>query len=165
MHDENVLSAWVLNAHDALAAAADAVELGPRELAALTLIRANDGCSVDWLRRRVDLTQSGTVRLVDRLQARGLLSRGEIVGRGVPLHVTRDGRKTLAAWQAARSRAVDDLLAGLPGTRRRTLVSAMATALRGQKRQRLQADTACRTCTWSECSESCPVDDSVTTPG
>lgn len=165
MHDENVLSAWVLNAHDALAAAADAVELGPRELAALTLISAHDGCSVDWLRRRVDLTQSGTVRLVDRLEARGLLSRGEIVGRGVPLHVTRTGRKTLAAWQTARSRAVDDLLAGLPDSRRHALVAAMATALRGQRRQRLQADTTCRTCSWSECGDSCPVDRSVVASG
>ena len=53
-----------------------ALGLEARDLSALTLVAAYDGCQLDWLRQRIDLTQSGTVRLVDRLAGRGLVIRG-----------------------------------------------------------------------------------------
>ncbi len=161
MHTANVLSAWTLSAHDALVAAARGVDLEFRELAALTLIREHDGCSVDWLRHRIGLTQSGTVRLVDRLEERGLVTRTAAAGRGVPLRVSRAGQQRLAAWQQARQAVTARLLHGLPAGQRRAVVAGLAGALRADTRQRLQADATCRTCCWADCGDDCPVDGSV----
>jgi hypothetical protein len=109
----------------------------------------------------VGLTQSGTVRLVDRLTARQLLRRGVSTGRGVPLHVTVPGEQCLDQWRQARDAVVDDLLAGLGEDQRRDLVGAMALALAAESRVRRQADATCRTCSWAQCGQDCPVDRSV----
>jgi DNA-binding MarR family transcriptional regulator len=161
MHSANVVSAWVIAAHDQLRATMDDVGLDARSLAALTLVREHDGCSVDWLRRRIELTQSGTVRLVDRLVARDLLRRGRPSGREVPLHVTRRGTAILARWARARERTVAELLAGLSPRQQQATIRAMATSLEAVPRVRAQADATCRTCSWPDCGTGCPVDRSV----
>jgi DNA-binding MarR family transcriptional regulator len=165
MHIGNVVAAYVLTVQDQLREGMRHADLEPRELAALTLVAAHDGCSPDWLRARIDLTQSGTVRLIDRLAARELLRRGASTGRGVPLHVTQHGIDSLDRWHTARDRVVDDLLAAVPPEQRSLLVNAMATALAGQRRRRPQADTTCRTCSWTACGRDCPVDRSVPPDG
>ena len=161
MHGPNVVAAWALAASDRLAAAALGTGLDRRELAALTLVAEHDGCSVEWLRRRVALTQSGTVRLVDRLELKGLLSRGPATGRLVPLHVTPAGMERLEAWRICRDALVGELLAGLSDAERARVVRGMAAALQREHREREAADATCRTCTWSACGEDCPVDRSV----
>jgi hypothetical protein len=112
----------------------------------------------------VGLTQSGTVRLVDRLTARQLLRRGVSSGRGVPLHLTEAGERHLDQWRQTRDAVVGDLLAGLSESRRRELVDAMSLALTAQSRVRPEADATCRTCSWVECGQDCPVDRSVPDP-
>jgi DNA-binding MarR family transcriptional regulator len=161
MHIGNVVAAWATTVRDRLRAGMREIGVEHRDLAALTLVSAHDGCSLDWLRRRVDLTQSGTVRLVDRLVARDLLTRGRSSGRGVPLHLTPAGADLLGRWAQSRDRIVGELLAGLPPEPATTLVAAMANALRTEPRVREEADTTCRTCTWPACGADCPVDRSV----
>jgi DNA-binding MarR family transcriptional regulator len=161
MHISNVVAAYVLTVHDQLRGGMRQAELEPRELAALTLVAEHDGCSLDWLRGRVELTQSGTVRLVDRLAGRDLLRRGVSTGRGVPLHVTERGTDSLRRWRSERDRIVDDLLAAVPAGQRSLLIDAMAGVLAGQQRRRPQADATCRTCSWEACGRDCPVDRSV----
>src|SRR5688572_2820179 len=102
MHTANVVVAWIATAQDRLDDGVAELGLHPRELTALTLVRTHEGCSLEWLRARVGLTQSGTVRLVDRLAARGLLERGRSTGRGVPLRATPDADAVLARWKAVR---------------------------------------------------------------
>jgi len=162
MHVPNVLAAWAMVVHDQLGDGMRELGLESRELAALTLVEQHDGCSLDWLRERIGLTQSGTVRLVDRLAARDLLRRGAPRGRAVPLHLTARGARVLRRWAAARDAITGGLLAGLPESDRRHLVTALAQALEGQPRIRAQADATCRTCTWPACGTDCPVDRSVT---
>jgi DNA-binding MarR family transcriptional regulator len=161
MHISNVVAAYVLTVHDQLRGGMRHAELEPREVAALTLVAEHDGCSLDWLRSRIELTQSGTVRLVDRLAGRDLLSRGGSTGRGVPLHVTERGADSLRRWREERDRIVDELMAAVPAEQRSLLVDAMAGVLAGQQRRRPQADAACRTCSWQVCGRDCPVDRSV----
>lgn len=161
MHTSNVAAAYVLAVHDQLRGGMRHADLEQRELAALTLVAEHDGCSLDWLRGRVELTQSGTVRLVDRLAGRDLLRRGISTGRGVPLHVTKRGADSLERWGAERDRIVDDLLAAVPAEQRSLLIDAMAAVLAGQQRRRPQADSTCRTCSWEACGRDCPVDRSV----
>src|SRR4051812_13697167 len=166
MHISNVVAAYVLTVHDQLRGGMRHAELEPREVAALTLVAEHDGCSLDWLRSRIELTQSGTVRLVDRLAGRDLLRRGGSTGRGVPLHVTERGADSLRRWREERDRIVDELMAAVPAEQRSLLVDAMAGVLAGQQRRRPQADAACRTCSWEACGRDCPVDRSVpSTPG
>lgn len=161
MHTGNVVAAWVTTAVDRLEAATRAAGLDQRELAALTLIDAHDGCSVEWLRGRVDLSQSGTVRLIDRLAGRQLVRRGSSAGRGVPIHVTAEGQAALARWQQARDTAVAQLFTGLSASRRQAVVRSLADVLLADSRRRSEADAACRTCSWAVCGSDCPVDRSV----
>src|SRR5690242_10252381 len=104
MHTGNVVVAWLNAVQDRLRDEMRALGVEPRDLAALTLVAAYDGCSQDWLRPRIELTQSGTVRLVDRLAARGLLTRGASTGRGVPLHLAEAGADLLRDWAGHRDR-------------------------------------------------------------
>lgn len=161
MHYTNVVVAWTLQAHDALTAAAASLDSDMRELAALTLVQEHQGCSVEWLRARVGLTQSGTVRLVDRLQDQGLVERHAAAGRGVALRTTALAAERLASWRASRERVVDALLEHVDAAQHSALVEALAAALRGDERSRTDADRACRTCSWSDCGAQCPVDESV----
>jgi DNA-binding MarR family transcriptional regulator len=161
MHESNVLAAWAVVVHDRLADGMRELGLESRELAALTLVAEHAGCSLDWLRERVGLTQSGTVRLVDRLAARGLLRREAPLGRAVPLRLTAAGTRVLRRWAAARDAITGDLLEGLSERDRRLLVTALARTLEGRPRVRAQADATCRTCTCPACGTDCPVDRSV----
>src|SRR4051794_23716917 len=111
MHTGNVVVAWMLMVQDRLREEMRRLGLEQRDLAALTLVAAYADCSQDWLRPRIDLTQSGTVRLVDRLAARGLLERGRSSGRGVPLRLTAAGAALLDQWSQARDQAVASVLA------------------------------------------------------
>jgi DNA-binding MarR family transcriptional regulator len=165
MHIGNVVVAWATSVHDELGATMRELGLESRDLSALTLVAEHDGCSGDWLRSRVRLTQSGTVRLVDRLVARDLLRRGRSAGRAVPLHVTEAGRALLAAWARRRDEMVDDLLAAVPVARRGEVVEGMTAALLAGDRLRAEADATCRRCTWVACGDDCPVDRSVTGDG
>ena len=161
MHESNVIAAWALAVHDALDRAAQEAGSGARELAALTLVAEHSGCSVDWLSRRVGLTQSGTVRLVDRLVEQGMLERGASSGRVVPLRTTQLAEARLATWRVVRDEVVSQATAGLSGAERERLAASIASALEAGQRSRPQADATCRTCTWAACGRDCPVDRSV----
>jgi DNA-binding MarR family transcriptional regulator len=143
------------------AAAADAAPpgLGLRDLAALTLIASHEGCSADWLWSRIGLTQSGTVRLIDRLERGGYVVRAH-QGRVLELSLTAAGQALLEEWNAARDRAGREVFDGLKPSERRKLNDLLSTALRRTARARSDADSTCRLCNWLVCAE-CPVDESV----
>ena len=162
MSEANIWAAWTLRSHDALTAAVAEVVppgLGPRDLAALTLLASHEGCSADWLWTRIGLTQSGTVRLIDRLQGLGYVDRARR-GRVLELSLTASGRSLLAAWTAARDEAGREVLSVLTRYERGQLNELLSTALRRTSRARAVADATCRFCDWPACSQ-CPVDESV----
>jgi DNA-binding MarR family transcriptional regulator len=158
---DNVLTAWILSAHDALVAAADAAGASPRDLAVLTLVGSHPGCTGEWLRARVGLTQSGTVRLLDRLEQAGHLCRAPRAGRQVALTLTAAGAAVVTAWLDARAAALAEVTKGLSSQRRDALVDVLTTALAGRDRARADADATCRGCDWPACGDACPVDRSV----
>jgi DNA-binding MarR family transcriptional regulator len=161
MHSTNVWTAWALRVHDGLTQAADRMGLDIRACTALTLIGTHDGCSADWLRRRVGLTQSGTVRLVDRLSALGLVARGARTGRLSSLSLTAEGRARLAQWIRYRDQAIGDLVGSAEPAHLERLTAVLAAMLEGEQRTRPEADAACRACDWPACGTDCPVDRSV----
>ena len=159
MHLSNVWSAWTIRSQQALESALPP-ERSFRDLAALTLIESHPGESVDWLRQRVLLTQSGTVRLLDRLEHAGLIERGERLGRNATLHITQAGRDLLRAWYQAREAAFRSVFASLSPEEQTIAVTFMETMLKGEPRVRAEADHLCSTCDWDGC-ETCPVHQSV----
>lgn len=159
----NALSAWVLIAGDlAERATVEASDLPERGLAALVLVRNRPGCGIDSLSRRLGLTQSGTVRLVDRLEKLGLLARERTPGRReVPLRLTRPGHARLRQGLRARAATLETLLSSLSPPEREQLVRLLSKSLAQGRRRREQADVACRLCDWEACTPDCPLDASV----
>jgi DNA-binding MarR family transcriptional regulator len=111
----NVVTAWALSLHDELETVAEDLGIGVRDIAAITLVASHPEVPVDWLRARIGLSQPGTVRLLDRLSAAGLLRRSPREGRTVHLAVTPAGQDLLARWTRQRDQAVHRLTAGLTG--------------------------------------------------
>lgn len=161
MHYSNAVLAWARAVEADAAEARAQLGLDDRELTALTLVGEHAGCTTEWLRHRVGLTQSGTVRLVDRLVGRGFLRRVAAPGRSVPLHVTGPAAELLDAWAVARDDAVDRALAGLDAAQREVFLEAVRAALTAVPRDRRAADATCGACTWPACGADCPVDRSV----
>jgi DNA-binding MarR family transcriptional regulator len=119
---------------------------------------------VDWLHRRLGITQSGTVRLLDRLQQSDLITRDHRAGqREVEITLTDAGRRALASGLDARAEALQALLAPLSDSDQRQLIKLISKALAAGTRSRDAADVACRLCDWPGCGPGCPVDRSVAT--
>ncbi len=161
MHESNLWAAWTLRSHDALTAALPR-GLGLRDASALTLIGSHPGCSADWLWARIGLTQSGTVRLVDRLENLGYVVR-ERAGRSIRLTLLDAGEEAVQTWNQAREEASAAVLSGLTTAQRVQLTELLEEGLRGTQRLRVEADLTCRLCDWQSC-EQCPVSRSVTAP-
>jgi DNA-binding MarR family transcriptional regulator len=161
MHMSNVVTAWALSLHDELEAVAGQLGVGVRDIAAVTLVASHPEVPVDWLRARIGLSQPGTVRLLDRLSAAGLVRRSAREGRTVRLAVTPAGQALLARWTRQRDQAVHRLTSGLTGGQQAELAGLLALTLSTPGRPRAQADLTCRTCDWPACGDDCPVDRSV----
>jgi DNA-binding MarR family transcriptional regulator len=161
MHMGNVATAWAVGLHDELTRAAGELGTGVRDIAALTLVASHPDVPVDWLRARIGLSQPGTVRLIDRLSAAGLIERAGRAGREVQLAVTPAGRDLLRRWTERRDQAVRGRLGGLTAEQEAQLAELLAVALSAPDRPRAEADQACRTCDWPACGDDCPVDRSV----
>jgi MarR family transcriptional regulator, negative regulator of the multidrug operon emrRAB len=81
-------------AADLDAATQSAVKCGGRTSAALVAIGSNPNISNEGLRRKIGISHSSTVRLVDRLTAAGLVERHSATddGRMVALRMTLKGQ-------------------------------------------------------------------------
>ena len=149
-------------------AAAAATQLPRRSLAALILLSNRPGSTSDWLSQRLGFTQSGAVRLVDRLAALELLRRERQPGRKeVFLHVTSAGEARLDQGLEAQAAAIRRLLEPLSASEQEQLSALVGKVLAGGVRRRDQADVDCRLCDWAVCKPVCPVESSIveeTTP-
>jgi DNA-binding MarR family transcriptional regulator/GNAT superfamily N-acetyltransferase len=74
---------------------------------------------VDALRRMLGLTSSGTVRVVDRLEAEGLISRGRGAdARAAALSLTASGRRRAESIASARATVLGEALDALTASER-----------------------------------------------
>lgn len=157
----NLLGAFALGLTDAMVDAGGRVTgRGPSASAALVTLAMFEGLSVERLRRHVALSQSATVRLVDRLEEDGLVERTS-AGRGrlLSLRLSERGRAVVGDILGGRERTVEGVLAHLGSRERarlRPLLEAMLAAL---TRDRDSAHRICRLCDHRVCEGSgCPVD-------
>src|SRR5579863_3248574 len=105
--------------------------LGPSAPAALAALHEFlDGGSVTQLSSVLGLTHSGTVRLVDRLAAEGLVERvGAQDGRAVSVVLTRTGRRTAARILQTREKSLMSALSALSLDEIDNLARALHTML------------------------------------
>ncbi|WP_063786792.1 MarR family winged helix-turn-helix transcriptional regulator [Caballeronia cordobensis] len=157
---ENVVGALALALSDSLhdGTQAQAPEPGPAA-AAIALLGHEPGLAIEQLRRALRLSHPGTVRLVDRLTADGLVERRTSVAdrRAVALHLTRDGKVSFAAILTARRTSIADKLKLLSRSERETLGRLAEKVLSGLIHDTDGAYQVCRLCDRRSC-DACPVE-------
>ncbi|WP_413802065.1 MarR family winged helix-turn-helix transcriptional regulator [Streptomyces iranensis] len=166
MHDErervaNLLGATALAiTDDLLGAPAAASRLSMSAAAALIVLRAGPGVSVTELGRRVGLTQSAAVRMVDGLERDALVERRRGIGNWTGVHPTAKGRRTAGRLLTSRTSQLTGVLDGLGETEVRDLGALLAKLLDGLYQGSGSADRMCRLCDRTACTPDgveCPV--------
>jgi DNA-binding MarR family transcriptional regulator len=164
----NVAGALVLAVSDRMSAAvADAAGHAGRpgaETAGVALSALHhflDGPSIDRLRQVLGLTSSGAVRLVDRLEAAGLVGREPgHDGRTTIVSLTPAGRRAAASVASARAEVLGEALDVL-SAEERVVFEALASRIAvGLMREPGATRWMCRLCDTGLCgvkTRQCPV--------
>ena len=159
----NIVGALALAIADAVVREAEgkAPEPGPAA-AAISLVAHDPGMTVDRLRRALGLSHPGAVRLVDRLEAEGVVVRksSERDRRAVALYLTEAGRRTCTKIRGARRGSLTKMLDALSADERATLGKLVEKMLRAHVDNLDQAYSVCRLCDEVACAD-CPVDDAL----
>lgn len=156
----NVLGAFAQAVTDSIEESiAKGLDQSRTSAAALVHLAKYPDETIEALRRPLALSHPGCVRLVDRLEKRRLLSRGEGEDRRTrALRVTPAGRaaakRVLGRRQAALSRALATLTASERDTLGRLAGKVLATLVRDEP----HALSICRICDYDACPDTeCPV--------
>jgi MarR family transcriptional repressor of emrRAB len=164
MHKEraaNIVGAFALTLGDRLAERSRlTVEHGASAPAALAAAANYEHLSIERLRHILGLSHPGTVRLVDRLQADGLVARHAAAdGRVVDVRLTARGRGRVTRLFSEREAVVDAALAGLAPAERDTLVDLLGRLLDAAIDDTPQAESTCRLCRHQACTATggCPI--------
>ncbi|WP_438704317.1 MarR family winged helix-turn-helix transcriptional regulator [Tabrizicola sp.] len=158
----NMLGALALALADRIGASAEATSgLHVTAASALVVITNHPGEPVDAIRRALGLTHSGAVRLVDGLEAAGLVERrrSDRDGRAIALWPTRAGERTASEITLARARLLAPMLARTEEADRKVVVALLETALAALTDSKDQARSICRFCEEGICRpQGCPVE-------
>jgi len=161
-HLRNVLGALAVAATDLMTEDAQAGGYYPAEHAAIILVATVDGLSQEDLQRRLGLSQPGTTRLVDRLAARGLLTRAPGPDRRTnALRLTTAGAREAERALARRHELLGPLVAGLDETEQQAAVALIGRMLATLVRSGRSPWRICRECDQAACDAGqcqCPVD-------
>jgi DNA-binding MarR family transcriptional regulator len=155
----NLLGAAVLNLSDRMTgAAAAAAGVSLSGAAALVVLAGFPGLGGTELGRRIGLSQPACARMLDQLEARGLVRRQAKSGRAVGVGLTRAGRS--AANRALEAR--QDVLVGALGavSDQDVLEPVLEQLLRGLHAEVRSGDLMCRLCDRPGCiaqDRICPV--------
>jgi DNA-binding MarR family transcriptional regulator len=154
----NLLGALALEATGALSAATGSVVgRSGAAAAALVVVAARPGCSIEYLRAPLGLSQPGAVRLVEHLADQGWIERGGPGGRrGLQLRLTDEGREVFERLVAARRAALVALLEPLPEEDRARLAELLERLLAAQVGEWPDLERLCRLCERRVCAQ-CPV--------
>jgi DNA-binding MarR family transcriptional regulator len=163
-HAANVVGALALlladRMTDEVGAAATQAPSGAAALSALRHFLPADP-TVDLVRQVLGLTHSGTVRLVDRLEAAGQVRRGPGAdGRSTTVRLTAAGRRAADRVTAARSTVLRDALAVLDPVERGQLEDLAGRVLVRMRRGAGATRWTCRLCDTTACGRldgRCPV--------
>jgi DNA-binding MarR family transcriptional regulator len=158
----NLLGALVVALGDAMRASIEnASGHGVTASAALATAFFYPGKSVDGLGRTLGLSAAGATRLVDRLQAEGLVERraGLDDGRARAVLLTEAGSKCADLVLAARREVYSRALAALSTDERNQLARILDSMLTALTPDRATCDLTCRLCDIAACPQDiCPVE-------
>lgn len=127
--------------------------------AALNLIGCFEGCSNNQLGQALGLSHPATVRLVDKLEAKGhVTSAPGQDRRAVALHLTSQGQTRIRQALAHRSQVLDTLVEHLPIDQRHALDAIADTLLTAITTSPVAGAHLCRFCDETSCEQNrCPV--------
>lgn len=129
--------------------------------AALAQLAQHRDLSVDDLRRRLNLTHSAVVRLLDRLADRALISRdrSDEDGRRRRLSLTPAGEALAQVVLEARAQVLASALGHLDSRERDLLEGILDRLLLGQPTSIDHSSQVCRLCSLRDCpADRCPVE-------
>lgn len=125
--------------------------------AAVVVIGYGMGPSNDQLRRILGLSHPGSVRLVDRLVADGLVVRGKARDRrAVALYLTEKGKALREALLQGRLAVIRPLLTPLTAAEQESLGGLLHKLLASMETTDQQRCNLCRLCDDRVCSD-CPI--------
>jgi DNA-binding MarR family transcriptional regulator len=163
-HTANLLGALALAVSDRVTEAM-ADRSGRSETAAAALSALDqflDKPSIDRLSQVLGLSQSGTVRLVDRIEEQGLVHRGSGPdARMTTVRLTPAGRRAARGLQETRLQMLELLLQPLSSGERRALGELIGRVLVGMMREPGARRWGCRLCDLSACGRPtghCPIE-------
>lgn len=137
--------------------ARDIVKHSGETPAALVVIGYGLGPSNDQLRRVLDLSHPGTVRLVDRLAADGLVERRRGQDkRAIALHLTDKGHASREALLRGRLASINHLLMPLSVNEQDELAALLHKVLSSMGASDLDRCRLCRLCDDRVCTD-CPI--------
>lgn len=138
----------------------EALGLSGESVAAVVTLGANPGLKIGQLAQALGLSQSGGVRLVERLEKEGLVRR-EVAAdpRAVPLRLTAAGAKARRQALDARARMLDGALQDLSEQQTRQLAEILELLLYRLPATEREGYRACRLCDEDVCVPmGCPVE-------
>jgi DNA-binding MarR family transcriptional regulator len=125
--------------------------------AAVVVIGYGLGPSNEQLRRILGLSHPGSVRLIDRLVADGLVERREGRDkRAIALYLTQRGEALREELLNGRLAVIRPLLLPLTGEEQETLAALLHKLLSSMETTDLQRCTLCRLCDDRACT-NCPI--------
>ena len=125
--------------------------------AALVVIGYGLGPSNDELRKILGLSHSGTVRLIDRLVADGLVERrAGSDARSVALYATKPGKALREKILKGRLNSISPLIETLTDAEQRQLSTLLHKMLSSMETTDLERKTLCRLCDNRVCTD-CPI--------
>ncbi|WP_041550458.1 MarR family winged helix-turn-helix transcriptional regulator [Chamaesiphon minutus] len=157
----NLLGALALSVVDGINVVVEAsVGHGGETPAALVTLGAEPGLSINTLRQILNLSHPGTVRLVDRLAAQGLVERrAGIDGRTLALFLTNAGHQRRQAILTERRQQLQLAVNALTLNEQKQLTQLMEKMLAAMTTSELRAYAICRLCEGEMCpGDRCPVE-------
>ena len=159
---ENLLGAFGVALSESLDEAFDeACAVGDSAPAALILIHENPDTRIEALARYLELSHSGTVRLIDRLVEAGWVAREACEDkRAVVLVLTKAGARVAQRLLEGRHKRLAKALDGVSAADRKVLERLVPQMLSNLVNDRATADHTCRYCDTGVCVKAgCPIDD------
>lgn len=154
----NLLGSLALGITDRIKSGLSALfERSGEAAAAIVVLGYAPGLSVEILRQVLDLSQPGAVRLIDRLEADGLVERRKGTdGRVVALHLTQEGGALRQRLMDRRLDTLEAALKGLTAEERQILGELLAKVLVNLPETEMAKHRICRMCSVRLCS-GCPI--------
>ncbi|MBD2055892.1 MarR family transcriptional regulator [Oculatella sp. FACHB-28] len=157
----NLLGAMALSIVDGLSAAVEEnAGHGGETPAALVTLGVEPGLSINALRQILDLSHPGTVRLIDRLEAQGLVERrAGVDGRTLALFLTDAGHERRKTILAERRKPLQAAVNSLTADESAQLTQLLEKMLSAMTTSELRAFAICRLCEEEVCpGDRCPVE-------